>query len=81
MLATPGCCARDDMGAAFAGVFCGVLVGGKYVSVRPLAEIVAVIAAWGWNVCVQRRGRAATYGADIESSFLLRMGSDMVAGV
>ena len=26
MLATPGCCARDDIGAAFAGVFCGVLV-------------------------------------------------------
>ena len=25
MLATPGCCARDDIGAAFAGVFCGVL--------------------------------------------------------
>jgi len=29
MLATPGCCARDDMGAAFAGVFCGVLAGTK----------------------------------------------------
>ena len=26
MLATPGCCARDDIGATFAGVFCGVLV-------------------------------------------------------
>jgi len=42
MLATPGCCAREDMGAALAGVFCGV-------------------------------------GADIESSFLLRIGSDMLA--
>lgn len=29
ILATPGCWAREDMGAAFAGVFCGVLVAGR----------------------------------------------------
>lgn len=27
MLATPGCCACDEMGALLAGVFCGVLEG------------------------------------------------------
>lgn len=26
ILATPGCCACDEIGALFAGVFCGVLV-------------------------------------------------------
>jgi hypothetical protein len=29
MLDTPGCWARDDIGAAFAGVFWGVLDGGN----------------------------------------------------
>jgi hypothetical protein len=36
---TPGCWARDVMGAAFAGVFWGVLVTGKLVLVMSMAAV------------------------------------------
>ena len=78
MVPTPGCWACDDMGAAFAGVFCGVLVGCLLVFGTFMVgggcgrrrSVARVKIAW--------RGEK-TYGAVMESIFLLRIGSDILA--
>lgn len=78
MVPTVGCWARDEMGAWLAGVFCGVLVG-------CLLDLGTSMAA----LCVERLcgrvsgkgvvGQKETYGAEMESIFLLRIGSDILA--
>jgi hypothetical protein len=75
MLATPGCCAREDMGAAFAGVFCGVLQ----------ARLWSVAFTWPllgtWSGQNMGCGVEQTYGAAMLSSFLFRIGSDILTTV
>ena len=67
MLATPGCCACDEIGALLAGVFCGVLIT---VS-KTLFSLFDV-------VMVMRQ----TYGAvGTASALLLRIGSDIALAV
>lgn len=61
MLVTPGCCACDEIGALFAGVFCGVLLH---------------VGEW-LNKSKVNFGKVKTDGAVI-SSFLFRIGSDMI---
>lgn len=66
------------MGAALAGVFCGVLV-------VCLLDLGTSIAAVGVECCGGRVseegvvGQKETYGAEMESIFLLRIGSDILA--
>lgn len=79
MVPTPGCWAREDMGAAFAGVFWGVLEGCL------LADRISIVAVGcdgrraGEAVKLCGGGSEQTYGAVMESIFLLRMGSDILA--
>lgn len=51
MVPTPGCCARDDMGAAFAGVFWGVLDGLLADGAFMTAGVVAVVMSGYKFVC------------------------------
>lgn len=62
MLVTPGCWAWEEMGALFAGVFWGVLEDGS---------VFVICGGSVVNFC-------STYGAVVRSSFLLRIGSDMI---
>jgi hypothetical protein len=83
MVPTPGCWARDDMGAALAGVFWGVLVGRTLewgTSMVSAVVVLVVVVFFGSKIVWRRRGSdGETYGADIESIFLLRIGSDILA--
>jgi hypothetical protein len=77
MVPTPGFAACDDMGAAFAGVFWGVLV-------TAWLGLGTFMAAGGGEVVWKRLkneccGAKETYGAELESIFLLRIGSDILA--
>ena len=60
MLATPGCCACDEIGAFCEGVFCGVLARASLLSRLRLHYVMS------------------THGAVGKSSFLFRIGSDML---
>jgi hypothetical protein len=76
---TPGFCACDDIGAAFAGVFWGVLV-----TVALDFGTSMVGGGGGGVVCGKRLKKSVlrgtgTYGAEMESIFLLRIGSDILA--
>lgn len=84
MLATPGCCARDEMGALSRGVFWGVLMVGDTLAgegeqKENCGGFIRQAARCGVEVSSLRWGEANTYGATGCSWRLLRMGSDMVA--
>lgn len=87
MVPTPGCCARDDMGAALAGVFCGVLVMVRLELGTSMAAMGGGEVDGGQEWCGRREmaqkgvswGRKGTYGAEMESIFLFRIGSDILA--
>ena len=64
------------MGAAFAGVFWGVLAASMLAGGTSMAAVVAMRYPAS-NLCGS--GQRATYGAVIESIFLLRIGSDILA--
>jgi hypothetical protein len=63
MVPTPGCWARDDMGAAFAGVFWGVLAGrltlelGTSMLAGGRGDVMVVVVFFGSKI-VWRRGEA-----------------------
>jgi hypothetical protein len=59
MVPTPGCCAREDMGAAFAGVFWGVLVGRLLEFGTSMVGVVVVMSKIVW-----RRGGNDLRGGD-----------------
>lgn len=78
MVPTVGCWARDEMGAWLAGVFCGVLVG----CLLDLGTSMAALCVE--SLCGRVSGKGVvgqkeTYGAEMESIFLLRIGSDILA--
>ena len=66
------------MGAAFAGVFCGVLVGCLLdLGTSMMAVVVESLCGRVSEKGVV--GQKETYGAEMESIFLLRIGSDILA--
>lgn len=90
MVPTPGCWARDDIGAAFAGVFWGVLVGRTLDCSTSMVRVrVGIVFFWrgggegrgASKICICGLGGSdeSTYGADTASIFLLRIGSDILA--
>jgi hypothetical protein len=55
MVPTPGFVACDDMGAAFAGVFCGVLETGWLASGTSMAAVVEMLCRRGSKIVLRGR--------------------------
>jgi len=83
MLATPGCCAREDIGALFAGVFCGVLTsrvnGGQiyimystYGAVRSTPWFLNGVAIMNYETAVKERNNGKRMGKGVEVGRVLK---------